>query len=183
MTQDQKNFIAKIGAAAADMKTSGVLASLTIAQAILESGWGKSGLTVKGNALFGIKATAAWKGKVYNGQTQGCYDGVSMTTVSACFKAYDSWADSVADHSALLTGAARYKAVIGERDYKKACHAIKAAGRWQENDAFVPQVGDVIFYDWQDSGVGDNMGAVDHVGLVVSVSGGVIVEVERERES
>jgi transposase len=57
MTQEQKKFIERVGAlAAADMQKSGVLASLTIAQAILESGWGKSGLTVKGNALFGIKA-------------------------------------------------------------------------------------------------------------------------------
>ena len=56
MTQEQKAFIERVGAlAAADMKKSGVLASLTIAQAILESGWGKSGLTVKANALFGIK--------------------------------------------------------------------------------------------------------------------------------
>jgi len=298
MTQEQKNFIDKIGKyAAADMQKSGVLASLTIAQAILESGWGKSGLTVKGNALFGIKATAAWKGKVYNGLTQECFDGVSMTAVSASFRAYDSWVDSIADHSALLTGAARYKAVIGERDYKKACAAIKAAGyatdpaysqklialieqndlarfdtvqtaaagtaehqlrdkvvsiansfygakesdgshrviidaynaapplargyrmsytdawcacfvsvvaikagllsimpkevscekmialyktlgRWMENDAFIPQNGDVIFYDWQDNGVGDNTGASDHVGLVASVSDGVIWVIE-----
>lgn len=57
MTQEQKAFIERVGAlAAADMQKSGVLASLTIAQAILESGWGKSGLTVKANALFGIKA-------------------------------------------------------------------------------------------------------------------------------
>ena len=57
MTQEQKKFIERVGAlATADMQKSGVLASLTIAQAILESGWGKSGLTVKGNALFGIKA-------------------------------------------------------------------------------------------------------------------------------
>ena len=49
MTQEQKKFIERVGAlAAADMQKSGVLASLTIAQAILESGWGKSGLTVKG---------------------------------------------------------------------------------------------------------------------------------------
>ena len=41
MTQEQKAFIERVGAlAAADMKKSGVLASLTIAQAILESGWG-----------------------------------------------------------------------------------------------------------------------------------------------
>ena len=129
MTQEQKAFIERVGAlAAADMRASGVLASLTIAQAILESGWGKSGLTVKANALFGIKAGRSWKGKVYSAKTQECYDGVTFTTVTALFRAYDSWAESVADHSALLTGAARYKAVIGERDYKTACRAIKAAG-------------------------------------------------------
>ena len=71
MTQEQKKFIERVGAlAAADMQKSGVLASLTIAQAILESGWGKSGLTVKGNALFGIKAGKSWTGAVYSGKTQ-----------------------------------------------------------------------------------------------------------------
>lgn len=129
MTQEQKAFIERVGAlAAADMKKSGVLASLTIAQAILESGWGKSGLTVKANALFGIKAGTSWKGRVYSTKTQECYDGVNFTTVTALFRAYDSWEESVEDHSALLTGAARYKAVVGERDYKTACRAIKAAG-------------------------------------------------------
>lgn len=129
MTAEQKSFIERVGKlAAADMEKSGVLASLTIAQAILESGWGKSGLTVKANALFGIKAGSSWKGKVYSAQTQECYDGATYTTITALFRAYDSWAESVADHSALLTGMARYKAVIGERDYKAACRAIKAAG-------------------------------------------------------
>lgn len=129
ITKEHQEFIERVGAlAAADMKKSGVLASLTIAQAILESGWGKSGLTVKANALFGIKAGKSWKGKVYSAQTQECYDGATFTMITALFRAYDSWAESVADHSALLTGAARYKAVIGERDYKTACRAIKAAG-------------------------------------------------------
>lgn len=114
MTQEQKAFIERVGAlAAADMQKSGVLASLTIAQAILESGWGKSGLTVKANALFGIKAGTSWKGRVYSTKTQECYDGVNFTTVTALFRAYDSWEESVEDHSALLTGAARYKAVVG----------------------------------------------------------------------
>lgn len=124
MTQEQKAFIERVGAlAAADMKKSGVLASLTIAQAILESGWGKSGLTVKANALFGIKAGTSWKGRVYSTKTQECYDGVNFTTVTALFRAYDSWEESVEDHSALLTGAARYKAVVGERDYTSAAAA------------------------------------------------------------
>ena len=129
MTQEQKKFIERVGAlAAADMQKSGVLASLTIAQAILESGWGKSGLTVKGNALFGIKAGTSWTGAVYSGKTQECYDGVTFTTVTGLFRAYGSWAESVANHSDLLSCNARYKAVIGERDYKAACRAIAAAG-------------------------------------------------------
>ena len=104
MTQEQKKFIERVGAlAAADMQKSGVLASLTIAQAILESGWGKSGLTVKGNALFGIKAGTSWTGAVYSGKTQECYDGVTFTTVTGLFRAYGSWAESVADHSDLLS--------------------------------------------------------------------------------
>ena len=45
-------------------------------------------------------------------------------------------------------------------------------GAWQENDAHVPQPGDVIFYDWDDSGVGDNTGWPDHVGIVESVNCG-----------
>lgn len=129
MTQEQKAFIERVGnLAAADMQKSGVLASLTIAQAILESEWGKSGLTVKANALFGIKAGTNWKGRVYSTKTQECYDGVNFTTVTALFRAYNSWEESVENHSALLTGATRYKAVVGERDYKTACRTIKAAG-------------------------------------------------------
>lgn len=42
----------------------------------------------------------------------------------------------------------------------------KAAGRWIEDDAYSPKPGDVIFYDWQDSGAGDCTGGADHVGLV-----------------
>ena len=54
----------------------------------------------------------------------------------------------------------------------------KQHGRWMEDDAYVPHPGDVIFYDWQDTGVGDNMGASDHVGLVASVDGDVINIIE-----
>ena len=54
----------------------------------------------------------------------------------------------------------------------------KAAGRWQENDAYVPSVGDVVFYDWQDTGKGDNTGYPDHVGLVCGVSGSTIKVIE-----
>lgn len=42
-------------------------------------------------------------------------------------------------------------------------------GRWEENDGYVPQPGDVIYYDWQDNGLRDCTGWADHVGLVVGV--------------
>ena len=48
----------------------------------------------------------------------------------------------------------------------------KSIGRWVENDAYTPKPGDIIMYDWQDSGSGDSQGTPDHVGIVVSVSDG-----------
>ena len=129
MTQAQKDFIAKVGAmASADMKRSNVLASLTLAQAILESGWGTSALAMKANALFGIKADSRWNGKTYSIATKECYDGVNFVTVNAKFRAYSSWEQSIADHSAFLAASSRYAAVIGEKNYKKACIAIHKAG-------------------------------------------------------
>lgn len=130
MTTAQKNFIKQVGALASDdMKKTGILASLTVAQAILESAYGTSGLATEGKALFGIKATKTWKGKVYCSDTKECLDGVNLVTVSnAAFRAYDTWEESINDHSAFLKANKRYKAVVGETDYKKACEEIKAAG-------------------------------------------------------
>lgn len=48
--------------------------------------------------------------------------------------------------------------------------AFKKINRWMENDAYRPQAGDIIYYDWQDNGIGDNTGVPDHVGIVCSVS-------------
>lgn len=43
----------------------------------------------------------------------------------------------------------------------------KSMGIWQENDAYMPQVGDAVLFDWQDTGKGDNTGWPDHIGTVV----------------
>lgn len=129
LSQAQKDFISKVGELAAkDMASSGILASLTTAQAILESGWGTSALATKANALFGIKADSRWNGRIYNIITKECYDNVTLTSVEAAFRAYDSWAESIFDHSAFLKDNTRYAAVVGETNYRSACSAIKAAG-------------------------------------------------------
>lgn len=54
----------------------------------------------------------------------------------------------------------------------------QSMGIWVEDDAFVPQMGDIIMYDWQDNGKGDNKGNPDHVGIVTSVADGKINIVE-----
>jgi len=46
---------------------------------------------------------------------------------------------------------------------------FRALGRWVEDDGYVPAAGDIIFYDWEDSGSGDNTGTADHVGIIESV--------------
>ena len=61
---------------------------------------------------------------------------------------------------------------------EKMIELFKKLGSWQEDDAYVPQPGDVIFYDWDDSGSGDNRGYSDHVGIVERVSGSTITIIE-----
>lgn len=49
---------------------------------------------------------------------------------------------------------------------------------WVEDDAYIPQKGDIILYDWQDNGIGDNKGGAEHVGIVESVIGKTISIIE-----
>ena len=51
-------------------------------------------------------------------------------------------------------------------------------GVWIEDENRTPKAGDIIFYDWQDNGVGDNKGWPDHVGIVEKVSGNTITVIE-----
>lgn len=109
----------------ADMKASGILASLTAAQAFIESNKGNSGLTQQANNLFGIK------GK-YNGQSVKMwtteYVNGSPIRVMADFRSYPSWAESIADHSDLFNRLKRYENLRGLKDYVLACKYVKADG-------------------------------------------------------
>lgn len=108
-----------------DMRETGILASLTGAQAFIESNKGNSGLTQKANNLFGIKGS-------YNGQsvkmlTTEYYNGVPCR-VYADFRKYPNWLDSINDHSSLFNRLARYKNLRGETDYVKACNNVAKDG-------------------------------------------------------
>ena len=139
---DNEKFIEEIGAMArADMAKSGICAAVTVAQAILESGWGKSDLAVKAKNIFGMKCSlsgntwpgSSWDGKSSYNKSTGEYYSGSYTTVKADFRVYKSWAESVADHSAYLAGAKngsalRYAGLVGCTDYRKAAQIIKNGG-------------------------------------------------------
>lgn len=105
-----------------------LFSSVVIAQAICESGWGQSKIMMKANAIFGIKATSSWKGKVYNSNTQECYDGSTYTNITACFRAYNSLAESISDYFDLITKLERYrKATVAETPLE-CITAIKNGG-------------------------------------------------------
>ena len=109
-----------------------ILPSVVIAQAILESGWGKSELATKGaNALFGIKKNG-WTGKTYiKSATEQRADGSYYTVDNTEWRAYDSWEDSVIDHNTYIAtrerskGVLRYAEIIGNTDAKKVCQLLQ----------------------------------------------------------
>ncbi|MBC8060289.1 MAG: glucosaminidase domain-containing protein [Clostridiaceae bacterium] len=123
---DKQTFINKVkGGAIAAMNKYQILASLTIAQAILESGWGESQLAKVANNIFGMKR-------------RGYADYVVITTIEyrdgnkgeeqAEFRKYPTWDYSIADHIDYLVKNNRYKNLIGIKDYKIACRLIHQDG-------------------------------------------------------
>lgn len=137
------DVIKKVGALfTADMKKSGILASVSLAQFILESGYGKSELAQKANNCFGMKKSlsgntwfgSTWDGKsVYTKKTQEDDGTGKHYTITADFRKYPDIEKSIADHSAYLNGAKngsklRYAGLKGCKDYKKAAKIIKAGG-------------------------------------------------------
>lgn len=122
------NKIAPIVGSENKRRGNPLFSSVVIAQACLESGWGSSSLMMRANAIFGIKATSSWTGRVYNANTRECYDGVSMTNVSACFRAYNSLEESIKDYFNLICNSSRYKASINCNNPKDCITAIKNGG-------------------------------------------------------
>ncbi len=102
----------------------GVLPSLALSQAILESNWGKSHIE---NNLFGIKATESWSGNVAYRNTKEFIDG-EWIVIETGFRAYNSFADSVEDYARLLGRLSRYKEVLAADNYKQAAIAVWEAG-------------------------------------------------------
>ena len=104
-----------------EMNMYNIPASIKLAQAILESGSGKSRLAVEGNNHFGIKCHNNWNGKTIleDDDDKG-----------ECFRKYDSASDSYRDHSLFLTERGRYSFLFeySITDYKAWAKGLKKAG-------------------------------------------------------
>lgn len=126
MAYTDKSFFAKLKPyVIKDMQDTGILASLTAAQAFIESNKGNSGLTQRCNNLFGIKGKYNGQGELF--WTTEYYNGVK-TRVQAYFRKYPSWQESIADHSSLFNRLSRYANLRGETDYVKACTNVRLDG-------------------------------------------------------
>ena len=139
----QKSFIEKIGKAAVKYyKTYMILPSLTIAQAILESGWGKSDLAKRCHNYFGMKwvSGCGCKYKSYKTAEQS-RDG-SYYTITAKFRKYSSLSLGIKGYYEFLQYP-RYKALKGVTDYKKACILVKEFG-WAPSLSYTNLLIDLI---------------------------------------
>ena len=107
--------------AVSEMQRTGIPASITLAQGMLESGYGRSTLATKGNNHFGIKCHSSWTGaKIYHDDNRK----------GECFRAYRSAEDSYRDHSEFLVNGSRYSDLfkLSSTDYKGWAHGLKKAG-------------------------------------------------------
>lgn len=88
----------------------------------------------------------------------------------------DEWCATFVSAVSIKLG---YTSIIPtECSCQKMIDLFKKKGAWIENENRTPKAGEIIFYDWQDNGKGDNKGAADHVGIVEKVSGGQITVIE-----
>lgn len=120
-------FLDKYGPGAVrSMQSTGVPASVTLAQAILESGWGRSGLTRKAFNFFGIKGTGPAGSLTV--RTREVVNGRSIY-INAPFKAYHNAAESFIDHGKMLRRLSRYAPCFRYRnDPAKFSRELQKAG-------------------------------------------------------
>lgn len=129
-TQKQNDYIARwSGTARSEMMRTGVPASITLAQGMLESGNGESLLSREANNHFGVKAGSTYHGPVYKTKTKEFSKG-KMVTVEAAFRKYGNAEQSFADHSDFLRYSTRYRRLfeLDPTDYAGWAKGLSKAG-------------------------------------------------------
>ena len=133
ISEDKIQFINNLEEGARyNYKKYGILPSITIAQAIIESGWGQSQLTKDSNNLFGIKADNRWDGDSIEVMTSENYSD----KIKAKFRKYESINESIKDHGKFLSENKRYEenGLFNSKNYKKQAQALEDAGYSTKKD-------------------------------------------------
>lgn len=97
------------------------------------------------------------------------YNAQKPLPVGYKVKYSDEWCATTVSAAGLQAGLSDI--ILPECSCYRMVNLYRAVGRWNEDDAYTPQVGDIIMYNWSDSGVGDNTGTPNHVGIVAAVNG------------
>lgn len=130
-TNNQDGFINSLQKVLGSISTK-ILPSVTIAQAILESNWGKSELATNANNLFGIKASKDWSGEKYSKKTNEQDKDGNVFVVTADFRKYQSIKDSIIDHDNFFISTPwrikNYERVLKATNYKEQAQALQACG-------------------------------------------------------
>jgi peptidoglycan hydrolase FlgJ len=117
--------------AASASQATGIPAHFLLAQAGLESGWGKhQPLTANGNPsynLFGIKAGPNWNGPTVKATTTEVVNGVAQKVVQT-FRAYSSYGEAFHDYASLLSGSSRYAKALAANSAQDFSSALQKAG-------------------------------------------------------
>jgi len=126
------SFVQRMGGSAqVASEASGVPAPLILAQAALESGWGKREIRADDGTqsfnLFGIKADRSWKGPVVETTTTEYVDGEPQR-VRAKFRAYASYDEAFTDYARFITRNPRYAGVLAADTPAEAAHGLQKAG-------------------------------------------------------
>ncbi|MGM8009100.1 glucosaminidase domain-containing protein [Listeria monocytogenes] len=168
----EQNFLNELSPRAHEIQEKhGILTSITLAQAILESDWGQSGLAQKGNNLFGVKGKSPQP--MVTMTTKEFVDG-KWIEINANFRKYKDWNESLDSHAELfLNGTSwnkdKYNGVIAADDYKKAAQELQSAGYATDPDyaekliniiekydlALYDRIEDKIYYDTKSTGFGN----------------------------
>jgi len=127
-----REFIARLEAPArAASAASGVPAELILAQAALETGWGRHEIPAgdgrNSHNLFGIKAGSSWRGETTDVTTREFIDGREQKRVET-FRVYPSYQAAFTDYARLIGSNPRYAGVVAAADPVQAAHALQRGG-------------------------------------------------------
>ena len=131
-----------------EMHRSGIPASVTLAQGILESSWGNGSLALNANNHFGIKCKTYWTGPTFYIEDDDFEQG---KLIKSCFRAYDNPESSYIDHTDFLMSNERYRNLFeySHTDYVNWAHGLKKCGYATDKRYAEKLINNIQKYDLQ----------------------------------